>query len=100
MMEEDLTAFFDAEGFGAPCAANGHLFVAILDMPSQTDTFEVMDVVSADRMLMAASADIALANLQPGGSVTVDGQLFPIQNRPFLRSGCGRITRMKLGKPT
>lgn len=100
MMDEDLSVFFDSEGWAVPCAGGGHAFTGFLNQPSRLDAFDQVDVVTKDRTLTAPTADVSLAGLSPGGTVLADGVTFPILDRPFTYSGCGRIASLALGTPT
>lgn len=98
MMTEDLSIFFDHAGFAVACSAGGHSFSGILSEPSRNESFDQSDVMVQDRVLVAPTADISLANLVQGSTVTVAGQLYPVRHPP-RRSGCGLISTLYLGTP-
>ncbi len=97
-MTEDLSIFFDQEGFAVACSASGHTFSGHLSEPSRNESFDQSDVMVQDRVLVATTEDITLANLVQHSTVTVDGQTYPVRHPP-RRSGCGRITTLYLGTP-
>jgi len=69
-----------------------------LSEPSRNESFDQSDVMVQDRVLVAPTEDITLANLVQGSTVTVDGRAYPVRHPP-RRSGCGRITTLYLGTP-
>ena len=87
---EDLSVFFDPNGFGVPVLHKGIEGVGILDMPSEIMADGV--VLSTDYKLTVQSG--VFNEFLSGDSVTVDGVGYKVRN-PLLADD-GKITEVML----
>lgn len=89
---EDLSVFFDLQGFGVPVVYKGITGVGILDMPSEILADGV--VLSTDYKLTVQSS--VFAEFLNGDTVTVDGKAYKVRNPSLVDDG--KITEVMLMK--
>jgi hypothetical protein len=87
---EDLSVFFDLQGFGVPVVHEGVTGVGILDMPSEMLADGV--VLSTDYKLTVRSA--VFNEFLSGDTVTVDGVSYKVRNPSLVDDG--KITEVML----
>ena len=89
---EDLSVFFDLEGFGVPVVHEGITGVGILDMPSEMLADGV--VLSTDYKLTVRTG--VFNESLSGDTLTVDGVSYKVRNPSMMDDG--KITEVMLMK--
>jgi len=89
---EDLSVFFDLEGFGVPVVHEGITGAGILDMPSEMLADGV--VLSTDYKLTVRTG--VFNEFLSGDTLTVDGVSYKVRNPSMMDDG--KITEVMLMK--
>jgi hypothetical protein len=89
---EDLSVFFDLEGFGVPVVHEGITGVGILDTPSEVLADGV--VLSTDYKLTVRTG--VFNEFLSGDTLTVDGVSYKVRNPSMMDDG--KITEVMLMK--
>ena len=89
---EDLTVFFDLQGFGVPVTHEGITGIGVLNTPSEMIADGV--VLTTDYKLMVESS--AFNNFQYKDNVIVDGVTYQVREPVLLDDG--KITEVMLMK--
>jgi hypothetical protein len=90
---EDLSVFFDLNGFGVPVTAGAVSGVGILDQNSEL----ILDREIAIIDYLLTVPTVTFGSLGQGDAITVDGQLYKVEIRP-QRFDDGTLCRMPLIK--
>lgn len=93
MLNEDLSIFFDEEGFAETATIGDATYPCIFD-----DSYSLMGIGSDGRQIIACfkSSDIALANVRHKTPLTIRGKSYTVKS--VQPTGDGKLTDLELNE--
>lgn len=92
MFREDLSVFFDINGFAEVAAIAGQSYPCIFD-----EDYSAMNLVGAEGRQITAylkTSDVKAANVKHGTAIAISGKNFRVKN--IMPTGDGKLTDLEL----